>query len=113
MQQVKYVSDSTIKNKRDEIAAKKAKAEMIVTSIATVLEFGTGDELTSYDSLSIAKIIDFSKSTIHRKVNLGEFPAPIYLSPQMKRWRMRDIKFWLLDPTTYKQRCMKKGVENE
>lgn len=113
MKQIKVTSSVMKAGNSDVSAAIKNKSERIVTNIATVLEYGTGNELASFECLSTAKIIDFSKSTTARKVNAGDFPLPVYLSKQMKRWRIRDIKFWLLDPTTYRQRNMLKELEND
>lgn len=34
-------------------------------------------------------------STIYRKMNDGEFPRPVRISPAMVRWRESDIDSWI------------------
>ena len=35
------------------------------------------------------------RSTIYRKIRMGEFPSPIRLGPQTVAWREEDIEQWL------------------
>ncbi len=43
----------------------------------------------------VAALVGVSYRTIERWTHEGRFPAPIYLNPQMKRWRARQVRQWL------------------
>lgn len=39
--------------------------------------------------------LDFSKSTLWRKVQDGSFPKPVKLSDRVTAWRLGDVRAWL------------------
>jgi prophage regulatory protein len=43
----------------------------------------------------VLKIIPFSRSTVWRKCQSGDFPAPVKLSERITAWRVTDIQTWL------------------
>jgi prophage regulatory protein len=40
-------------------------------------------------------LIPFSATTLWRKVNSKEFPAPVKLSDNVTAWRVEDVRQWL------------------
>jgi len=42
----------------------------------------------------IKELVPFSAATIWRKVNTGEFPAPVKINPYITAWRNDDINNW-------------------
>jgi predicted DNA-binding transcriptional regulator AlpA len=54
---------------------------------------------TPNDSLARAKTIchwlDFSKATLWRKSQSGEFPKPVKLFENTTAWRVGDVRDWL------------------
>lgn len=40
-------------------------------------------------------------STIYRKIQLGEFPAPVKLGARSVGWRRADVERWEKSPNTY------------
>jgi prophage regulatory protein len=45
----------------------------------------------------LADIIPFSRTTLWRKVKLGEFPAPVRLSANVIAWKVELIRAWIED----------------
>ena len=35
------------------------------------------------------------KTSIYRKIEKGEFPAPVQISPKMVRWKKSEIDAWI------------------
>lgn len=58
-------------------------------------------EAVSYSGESLLKISDviarttLGRTSIHRKVKDGEFPAPVMIGPKMTRWLKSDIDKWI------------------
>lgn len=48
--------------------------------------------------LLLSHLVPFSAATLWRKVNSGEFPAPVKLSARVTGWRVSDVKAWLSRP---------------
>ena len=49
----------------------------------------------------LQEIIPVSRSSIHRWVRAGNFPAPISLGPNTRVWREEDIRAWLDNKTEH------------
>lgn len=81
-------------------------------NLLTILTNGSGDELFTKNDLRAIGAHPFSESTRRRKIKNGDYPPPIMLSYQMGLWTLRSIRFFLLDPATYKVRSSqgKNGV---
>lgn len=47
------------------------------------------------DWRQIAPLVSISRSTCWRRVQAGDFPAPLQISPGRKAWRAQDILDWL------------------
>jgi predicted DNA-binding transcriptional regulator AlpA len=45
----------------------------------------------------LANIIPFSRTTLWRKVKIGEFPAPERLSANIVAWKVELIRAWIED----------------
>jgi hypothetical protein len=73
-------------------------------NLLTVLANGSGDELFTKSDLRAIGAHPFSESTRRRKIKSGHYPPPIMLSEQMGLWKLKSIRFFLIDPTTYKVR---------
>ena len=43
--------------------------------------------------------LPFSGNTLWRKVNAGEFPAPVKLGPRITAWKVGDVRAWLESQT--------------
>jgi prophage regulatory protein len=43
----------------------------------------------------LLRFVPFSKSTLWRRINAGEFPAPIRLSVGITAWRAEDVHRWI------------------
>lgn len=43
----------------------------------------------------IPHIVPYSRATIWRKVEAGEFPRPVKLSARITAWRTSDIRKWI------------------
>ena len=43
----------------------------------------------------LARYLPFSAATLWRKVQKGEFPSPIKLSPGITAWREKDVSDWI------------------
>lgn len=52
--------------------------------------------------LKILGITPFSNSTRHRLIKQQKFPQPKELAPNIKPFRVGDIREWLKDPPNYK-----------
>lgn len=48
---------------------------------------------------TVCNTLDFSKSTLHRKVADGSFPKPYQLFEGVVGWRVGDIRSWLQSRT--------------
>lgn len=46
-------------------------------------------------------LVPFSSTTLWRMVKRGRFPQPLKISPQITAWRIRDIRDWLKDPSSF------------
>ena len=44
----------------------------------------------------IRSLIRASSSSIHEAVRVGEFPAPVIRKPRFTRWRLADVRAWLI-----------------
>lgn len=42
-----------------------------------------------------AALTGLSPFTLDRWAKVGRFPAPVYLGPQLKRWRAGEVRHWL------------------
>lgn len=57
-------------------------------------------EAVNYSGESLMKISDviarttLGRTSIYRKIDAGEFPAPITISPKTVRWLKSDIDKW-------------------
>lgn len=49
---------------------------------------------------SVAEITTFSRATINRKVAMGEFPKPFWISKRRKVWKESDIIAWMAAQTS-------------
>jgi hypothetical protein len=78
-------------------------------NLLTILANGSGDELFTKNDLRAIGAHPFSESTRRRKIKNGDYPPPIMLSEQMGLWNCRSIRFFLIDPLTYKARIAKFG----
>ncbi len=47
-------------------------------------------------------LINFSRSTLWRRVADGSFPPPIKLSPGITAWRHSEVLKWAADPAGYR-----------
>jgi prophage regulatory protein len=43
----------------------------------------------------VMKKVGMGRATIYARVNSGQFPRPIKLSPRMARWRESEIEQWM------------------
>ena len=82
-------------------------------NLLTILANGSGDELFTKNDLRAIGAHPFSESTRRRKIKNGDYPPPLMLSEQMGLWTLRSIRFFLIDPATYKVRSSqdKSGVK--
>ena len=82
-------------------------------NLLTILANGSGDELFTKNDLRAIGAHPFSESTRRRKIKNGDYPPPLMLSEQMGLWTLRSIRFFLIDPATYKARSSqdKSGVK--
>jgi hypothetical protein len=90
-----------------------AKTQFHTTNLLAVLANGSGDELFTKNDLRAIGAHPFSESTRRRKIKNGDYPPPLMLSEQMGLWTLRSIRFFLIDPATYKVRSSqdKSGVK--
>jgi hypothetical protein len=90
-----------------------ANTQFHTANLLTVLANGFGDELFTKNDLRAIGAHPFSESTRRRKIKNGDYPPPIMLSDQMGLWTLRSIRFFLIDPATYKVRISqgKNGIE--
>jgi prophage regulatory protein len=49
-------------------------------------------------------LVPFSSSTLWRKVNSGDFPAPVKISDGIVAWRVSDVRQWQASPSSYAER---------
>jgi predicted DNA-binding transcriptional regulator AlpA len=47
------------------------------------------------DSRTLAALLQTSKSTVFRRLALGEIPKPVAQFGQQPRWSMSEIKAWI------------------
>lgn len=43
----------------------------------------------------VPHIVPYSRATVWRKVQTGEFPRPVKLSERITAWRISDIREWM------------------
>ena len=86
------------------LAKNTANTQFHITNLLTVLANGSGDELFTKNDLRAIGAHPFSESTRRRKIKNGDYPPPIMLSDQMGLWTLRSIRFFLIEPATYKVR---------
>lgn len=86
------------------LAKDTASTQFHINNLLTVLANGSGDELFTKNDLRVIGAHPFSESTRRRKIKNGDYPPPIMLSEQMCLWTLRSIRFFLIEPTTYKVR---------
>ena len=67
------------------------------------LEFSTlpDDALIRLSALIAMGLVPFSASTLWRKCQCGQFPKPLKISDGVTAWRVRELREWLADPTSY------------
>ena len=82
-----------------------ANTQFHTANLLTVLANGSGDELFTKNDLRAIGAHPFSESTRRRKIKNGDYPPPIMLSEQMGLWTLKSIRFFLINPATYKIRC--------
>ena len=89
------------------------KNQSHTANLLTVLANGSGDELFTKNDLRAIGAHPFSESTRRRKIKNGDYPSPIMLSDQMGLWTLRSIRFFLIDPATFKVRSSqgKNGIK--
>lgn len=51
----------------------------------------------------VPHIIPYSRATVWRKVQAGEFPRPVKLSERITAWRTSDIRAWIEAQTSGKE----------
>ena len=81
-----------------------ANTQFHTANLLTILANGSGDELFTKNDLRVIGAHPFSESTRRRKIKSGDYPPPLMLSEQMGLWTLRSIRFFLIDPATYKVR---------
>jgi hypothetical protein len=86
------------------LAKNTANTQFHTANLLTILANGTGDELFTKNDLRAIGAHPFSESTRRRKIKNGDYPPPLMLSEQMGLWTLRSIRFFLIDPATYKVR---------
>jgi predicted DNA-binding transcriptional regulator AlpA len=59
------------------------------------IEIAEEDDLI--DDHTIIAEQKFSKPTLNDWIRKGRFPKPIYLGPQIRRWRRSEIRKWVAD----------------
>lgn len=42
----------------------------------------------------VERLVGYSKASIYRLIDAGEFPKPIALNPRCVRWRESDVVAW-------------------
>jgi prophage regulatory protein len=52
-------------------------------------------QLVGNKDKGITGVIPFSPATLWRKVNSGDFPAPVKLSVGVTAWRVEDVRAWI------------------
>ena len=82
-----------------------------VNALLDVITHESGDGLLTLRELKDTGSHPFSNSTRQRKIRNNEYPSPIKISPQMCLWKAGDIRLWRSDPTAYKYRANKLGVQ--
>ena len=91
-------------NSRESTISNASTQSHHTTNLLIVLANGSGDELFTKNDLRAIGAHPFSESTRRRKIKKGDYPPPIMLSEQMGLWTLRSIRFFLVDPATYKVR---------
>ena len=43
----------------------------------------------------VEKITKISRSEIYRRLNMGDFPAPVHIGTRCVRWRYSDVQRWI------------------
>ncbi|NQW68920.1 MAG: hypothetical protein HQ457_00915, partial [Betaproteobacteria bacterium] len=86
------------------LAKNTAITQSHTANLLIVLANGSGDELFTKNDLRVIGAHPFSESTRRRKIKSGDYPPPLMLSEQMGLWTLRSIRFFLIDPATYKVR---------
>lgn len=51
----------------------------------------------------VAHLLGASRSWPWKLVQEGKFPAPIKITPRCTRWRLSDVKQWMLNPNAWQQ----------
>ncbi|GAA4650220.1 hypothetical protein GCM10023116_25030 [Kistimonas scapharcae] len=44
---------------------------------------------------TVMRLTHYSKSSIYRLIQLGEFPEPVHISPRHVVWRLEDVMRWM------------------
>ena len=112
-QTVSPLTSKLLVNSGAAISSPLAKKQSHTANLLTVLANGSGDELFTKNDLRAIGAHPFSESTRRRKIKNGDYPPPIMLSDQMGLWTLRSIRFFLIDPATYKVRSSqgKNGIK--
>lgn len=66
---------------------------------ASLLEAHTDVALA--DITDVMMLTRMGRSWIHRAVRNGAFPMPVIRGPRCTRWRLADVRTWLIDRTTF------------
>ena len=53
-------------------------------------------QLVGNKGKGIIGVIPFSPATLWRKVNSGDFPAPVKLSAGITAWKVEDVRAWMI-----------------
>lgn len=88
-----------------------ANTQFHTANLLTILANGSGDELFTKNDLRVIGAHPFSESTRRRKIKSGDYPPPLMLSEQMGLWTLRSVRFFLIDPATYKVRSSQGNKE--
>ena len=58
--------------------------------------------ILSWKETQVAVCLD--DNTIQRQIDAGKFPAPVAISKRRSGFRLTDLYFWQLDPSTFAER---------
>lgn len=72
------------------------------TEILQVPDFDTLPDTAFIRLKQLVLIASMSSSTVWRKVNTGQFPAPVKISSGITAWRVGMVRAWLHNPQAFK-----------
>lgn len=50
-------------------------------------------------AVEVAKITSLSRETIRQRAIMGQFPAPIHITPKRKAWPLSAVRAWMTEQT--------------